>query len=297
MSTKITKELFEANGLLLQESEGYYRAQGSTISKKQVSKIVETAKHCPIFSKERLSQEIEFTVVPYLPRDEAITVSPKKLWKQIESTHSLRKDDEPILIRGTQIFENPKKGSLAMNESCNKQALFIKELAEKESVPKRILDLGCGLGVNYLPFLEKGSHITAIDREEKLLESHKANPSLVLISGDITTEEYSKNTFNLVICVDVLPYIDSKQLHPLMDKIHQSLVIGGKFIGTIFVSLSKEDEIHPAKELMSKLGAHFYPGLYTPLALLKHTGFILEEYAFRNESKDLPCMEFSATKI
>ena len=89
--------------------------------------------------------------------------------------------------------------------------------------------------------------------------------------------------------------IDSKKLKPLIQKIHNSLVLNGTFIGTLFISTKNQA---PNKELLEKLGAHFYKNEYLVPALLEHSGFNIEECIPRFvKGSDSRCIQFIATKL
>lgn len=82
-----------------------------------------------------------------------------------------------------------------------------------------------------------------------------------------------------------------------MHKIHNTLVINGQLIGTLF--LSKKNNVFG--ELLGKVGAHFYPEAHFVPALLEHSNFFIEECTHRIDLEDsevgISCVQFVAKKV
>ena len=100
------------------------------------------------------------------------TTNPDKFWKEVESTHSLFKPDQPITIRGKTFFDNSEKAQQEMFSSCNITSQFVLKHLQP-SPPKTVLDLECGTGANSEFLLNQGTRVTAIDNAPTLLEQYK----------------------------------------------------------------------------------------------------------------------------
>jgi 2-polyprenyl-3-methyl-5-hydroxy-6-metoxy-1,4-benzoquinol methylase len=100
--------------------------------------------------------------------------------------------------------------------------------------PGRILDLGAGIGVNSIPMLENGGHITVIDNSKPLLTRlYNIYKSMQLpkhniksIHGDITYMLEYGEEFDLVMAVDILPLLPPTTLWSTMKKIHTCMKEG-----------------------------------------------------------------------
>nr|MBA3816376.1 class I SAM-dependent methyltransferase [Parachlamydiaceae bacterium] len=98
-----------------------------------------------------------------------------------------------------------------------------------------------------------------------------------LINGDMTKFNLASQKFDLIICNDVLPYIDSADLQSFLQRIHDSLLPNGFFVGSFFCPFPEtENDL----EAMRKLGAHFYKEEIIPL-ILRDSGFTIKECSIR----------------
>ena len=210
--------------------------------------------------------------------------SKELFWQQALETTSKFEPGSAIVVQGKTLTDNSTNFQKQMFSSCN----LADRLAEEffSNPPKKILDLGAGMGANTLPMAASGAHVTAIDSSQELLTVFAKNSkgvcpvtNLTLIKGDITTMESYGGPFNLVVAVDILPYLPSAQLQSTIEKIHQSLEDRGIFIGTIFTT----DKNPVAQELMEKLGSHFYKGENFVEQLLTYSGFTPLEIEEREE--------------
>lgn len=291
-----------------------YRINNSDrLTKRCAEGIISSLQYSPIVSQNRIDGNIEFTVVPYEVGEKfnkAVCknkeMSSDELWSSVEATRSLFKKGEPIVVRGKRLYDSFLEGESKMAMACSGVATFIIEFFDQD-LPKGVaLDLGCGKGGNSLPLLKRGWDVVAVDKISEVLEIYRSSAnrvnrkfletgSLRLINADIVSHELSRSRFDIVICVDVLPYIDSKKLKSLMEKIHYALVPNGRFMGTLFFSVPGNEIV---EELMGKLGAHFYEGEHVVPSLLKHSGFHANDCAIRLCDQGASvCVEFSATKV
>lgn len=206
-------------------------------------------------------------------------------WAKVAETPTTYSPDAPIVIEGKIVTEKASSLQNEMFSSCSLIDAFVAKLFS--SPFKEVLDLGAGIGANTLPLAKSGSHVTAIDASRELLTTFSTNSvgmgcgkNIRLRRGDITTMDSYGGPFNLVVAVDIFPYIPPATLRSTMEKIHQCLEERGILIGTILTS-----DLSPVmREFMGKLGAHFYENSSQfVIDLLEHSGFKPLELEARSE--------------
>jgi SAM-dependent methyltransferase len=160
-------------------------------------------------------------------------------------------------------------------------------VAEISALPRGIaLDLGCGNSGSASEVLERGWSVVAVDCSRAALEClhsrHReevAKRQLRLEAADIT--EYVKvphEPVDLVLGVDVFPYLNPGQFQETWLKIKDLVKPGGHFVGTIFYE-------NPADLMGSNcsedLGAWFLQDRRMVRPLLDAAGFDVVRCTFR----------------
>lgn len=216
----------------------------------------------------------------------AAITSKDVFWDEVAKTKVTYSPESPIIIQGKKIAETAKEMQKEMFSSCTKSDPLAESFFSKP--PMKVLDLGAGIGVNTLPMAKAGAHVTAIDQSKEFLTTLSKISELVgcpaknlrLRRGDITTMKSYDGPFNLVVAIDILPYVPPTTLRSTMEKIQQCLEERGILIGTIFTT----DDRPVMRELMGKLGGHFYEkGSDFVTQLLEYSGFTLEKIEAREE--------------
>lgn len=213
--------------------------------------------------------------------------SPQDLfWTQIAQTPSLYNPTSPVVVQEKTVSAEAKTLQTEMFASCTSIDPFAQDFFK--SPPKKVLDLGAGIGSNTLTMALGGSHVTALDESKQLLlQLAKASvacacPSsqLRLRRADLTKLDSYEGPFNLVVAIDILPYIPPTTVRSTMEKIHACLEKRGLLIGTIFTT-----HFHPImREMMSQIGAHFYDGDERFVTdLLNYSGFSIIKIQRREE--------------
>ncbi len=188
-------------------------------------------------------------------------ITSQEFWATVATTPYNAVDNKPIVLSGVTLADSAEKFQEQAFERCSLTNKFVERFFD--TPPKLVLDLGCGTGTNTLQMFKNGAHVTAVDLSEKLLNifSEKSinipnKENLHLINKDIATMPSYGGPFNLVIAVDILPYLPPTSLCSTMKKIHNSLIENGIIIGTIFTHGDEES----FEKLFERIGAHFYSG-------------------------------------
>lgn len=218
-------------------------------------------------------------------------------WDRVEHTESTYDPEAPIILSNKKVADNAKEFQLKMFKDCTGSNPLVFEFWENP--PKKILDLGSGVGANTRPMIQK-SHVTAIDSSRELLETFSkycndrgfSRENIRLRRGDITTMASYGEGFDLVVAVDVLPYVHPTTLRSTMQKIHHCLADKGILVGTIFTT-QQDPQL---RTFMGKLGAHFYSGgLEFAVQLIQESGFRIEKFQIDGEGAG--SIGFKAIKI
>ena len=105
-----------------------------------------------------------------------------------------------------------------------------------------VLDVGCGTGVLFPFYLERGANITAIDLSPEMVKVAKSKfPQVDIICSDAEEISFDK-TFDCIMIYNAFPHFPNPLM--LIENLSKYLNVGGRF--TISHGLSKKelDEIH-----------------------------------------------------
>ncbi|MBT7062437.1 class I SAM-dependent methyltransferase [Candidatus Woesearchaeota archaeon] len=98
---------------------------------------------------------------------------------------------------------------------------IIRRTIENISKNKKILDIGCGEGENVELFAKKGWNIKGLDLNYS---------SKYVILGDATKTKFKANSFDVVLCLDIVEHIDISKHEILIKELKRILKPGGTLI-------------------------------------------------------------------
>ncbi len=106
---------------------------------------------------------------------------------------------------------------------------------------KRVLEVGCGIGIDLVKFAEGKAEVTGIDLAEKSIELAKQNFSFAEVEGDFLRMngedmEFDDNSFDAVYAHGVIQY--TANAGKMMKEIHRVLKPGGEAIMMVYNRIS-----------------------------------------------------------
>ncbi|MEP3636141.1 MAG: bifunctional 2-polyprenyl-6-hydroxyphenol methylase/3-demethylubiquinol 3-O-methyltransferase UbiG [Paracoccaceae bacterium] len=98
---------------------------------------------------------------------------------------------------------------------------------------KTVLDLGCAGGFMAEALAQKGAHVSGIDPAQDAIDAAKSHAKIsnLDITYDVGVGEqmpYAENTFDIVVCVDVLEHV--RDLNAVLAEVARVLKPGGLFL-------------------------------------------------------------------
>lgn len=145
----------------------------------------------------------------------------------------------------------------------------------------RVLDLGCGTGHFSTYIKTLGYDVAGLDPSAKMLEYARQNfPEISFVEGYSNALPFEDNTFDLIISIEVLRYLDRKIVIESYEEIYRTLKPGGKTFITHVNTFATEGYyvFYHAKKLLHKIKGTEYHNAYFTSAdkeqrLLKRIGF------------------------
>ena len=219
-----------------------------------IRKVIEGINFFPIFSKNRLKEEIVFTIIPYrtpdffdenyaqggaLPAIDAV-------WNSIRGAGSHQQSlKAPI---GGVVSDY--WGEYLQKFYCPPTAKISAFIENESGRGKQALDLGCGIGLITRYLLNKEwETVFAVDSSPgvlSVLQSKTSDRRLRTECVDIETYSFPKN-IDLIIANDLFPYIHSEKVQSVWNKVYESLAEEGYLIGTFNLPAEGSPRIHDDK--------------------------------------------------
>lgn len=129
------------------------------------------------------------------------------------------KNDHVIISELTEYFDEMSAGrneKISANPIVNYEQLVRSRTVLELLKPKNnesILDIGCGNARDIVQIIEAGAHITGVDISEGMVNEAKQElqalgvNDVALMVGDATNLEFVDNTFDKVLCSEVIEHI------------------------------------------------------------------------------------------
>lgn len=117
---------------------------------------------------------------------------------------------------------------------------------------KRILDMGCGVGVNSNYLFQKGFKVIGIDASENMLNNaRKLYPNITFVNQNILKTSYPDDSFDGIVLAYVIEHFNDEGLLKLRDEITRLLRDGGLLFITSHEGNSEEILSDPLDENIS----------------------------------------------
>jgi ubiquinone/menaquinone biosynthesis C-methylase UbiE len=96
--------------------------------------------------------------------------------------------------------------------------------------PNKILDAGCGTGINASYLKNSGYDIAGIDFSVDSISYSKKRGLENIIQGEIQKLPYGHESFDLIYCMDVIGILNDKDADSAVKEAHRCLTPGGIYI-------------------------------------------------------------------
>lgn len=137
------------------------------------------------------------------------------------------------LLETRQAFQSPQWYFQKLGYHVRVRIETVKEFLNGTKFD-RVLDIGCGDGSISLPLLTKDNRLTLLDMSEGMLARARSRipasqlDRVEIMKGDFMSTRLDGNSYDLIICIGVLAYIDP--VKPFLEKLSSLLKPGGKLI-------------------------------------------------------------------
>jgi ubiquinone/menaquinone biosynthesis C-methylase UbiE len=106
---------------------------------------------------------------------------------------------------------------------------------------KKILEIGCGVGIDLIRFAKGGGHVTGVDLAQQSIQLAKKNFELHGLKADLRLMngealEFADNSFDMVYAHGVLQY--TADANKMAKEMHRVLKPGGEAIAMVYNRLS-----------------------------------------------------------
>ena len=149
---------------------------------------------------------------------------------EINEVEVTRETYNEIASEYTRNLKNPY---LAGSEAYHEEAMdkFVALLPDKEH---RVLDLGCGFGLDLGSFLERGLEIIGIDISEGMLAlAQQRFPKIELHKMDMRQLNFNKGRFGGVWASHCLYHVPKRDIGRVIEQIKHVLVAQGAFFSSL----------------------------------------------------------------
>ncbi len=161
----------------------------------------------------------------------------------------------------------------------------IDQILSKLPKGARVLDLGCGTGHFSTYIKTLGYDVTGLDPSTKMLNYARQNfPDITFVEGYSNALPFEAATFDLVISIEVLRYLDTKIVFESYEEMYRVLKPGGKIFITHVNTLATEGYYifyHLKKVFHTFKGKEYHSAYFTSP---KKEASVLKPMGFKNIS-------------
>lgn len=166
---------------------------------------------------------------------------------------------------------------------CAKRDLWDKILFATGRNFKHALDLGCGVGSNFEILNKYSNRVSGIDFSQKAINYCATKPYSFLKKMDATRMSFKSESFDLIICSDVLEHLDDKKA---ISEISRVLRPGG----LLLFSVPAHDYLWGPTDIISKHVKRYEKRDFSPLL----EQFRIRRLSYWNSLMFLPNLAFIA---
>ena len=187
-------------------------------------------------------------------------------------------------------------GDFTLHDWGQKELAQFAELVKKNG--GRVLDCGCGSGVQSKELFDRGLEIVGMDLSPKMIyEAKKRVPKAKFVVGDMTKMNFAKGSFGGVYARASLLHVPKKLVPRVLKSINKILKNGG----ILYLALKEgKGEGEVVDERFGKKVRRFFSffSQQEVLDLLKESGFELLKKSKRQRAKNSTLwLQFLARKI
>lgn len=152
----------------------------------------------------------------------------------------------------TKRIDNYENKMLSSIEGCKEGYIKLSELIPTSC--KKILDLGCGTGLELKEIFKKNPNleVTGIDLTQAMLyklKSNFPNKNIKLICANYFDVPFGEKVFDYVISFQTMHHFSKESKVNLYKKIHKALKPNGAYIECDYVAKNQEEENYFFSEL------------------------------------------------
>ena len=202
--------------------------------------------------------------------------------KEIIKRAVKRHDIDSSIFQGRYV--NYKQGKYTDEFIYGRYQMFeeIDSILSNLTKGSKVLDLGCGTGHFSTYINALGYNVTGLDPSTKMLDYARQNfPEITFVEGYSNDLPFENDTFDLIISIEVLRYLDTKIVIESYKDIYRTLKPGGKMFITHVNTLATEGYYifyHLKKLIHTIKGTEYHSAYFTSASkekrTLNHIGFI-----------------------
>ena len=155
------------------------------------------------------------------------------------------------------------------------KSILMKAIRKFEIKEPTVLDLGCGIGRDTIVLADKGYKVLAVDKSQDCLDKMttsklKAISNVKTLNIDITNFDFSLSKFDLILCMNVLHFLNKESIKKVIDNMKTSTNDSGMNVISVFTEenpnknlpgLFKKEEL---KELYNDWNIVHYDEYFSP---------------------------------